>query len=85
MNIRHNLEAARMASFSANEKSAFVGKLLFCFHLMPNMNDFRRNSMWLSVLKKCRTRWTKFPIFLWVRGVVVGVVGVVSDSLRVVV
>ena len=82
MNIRHNLEAARMASFSANEKSAFAGKLLFCFHLMPNMNDFRRNSMWLSGLKTC---WTKFPIFLWVRGAVVGVVGVVSDSLRVVV
>jgi hypothetical protein len=36
-------------------------------------------------LKKCMTCWTKFPIFLWVRGVVVGVVGVVSDSLRVVV
>ena len=44
MNVRHNLEAARMASFSANEKSAFVGKLLFCFDLMPNMNDFRRES-----------------------------------------
>ena len=44
MNVRHNLEAARMASFSANEKSAFVGKLLFCFDLMPNMNDFRRKS-----------------------------------------
>lgn len=74
MNIRHNLEAARMASFSANEKSAFVGKLLFSFDLMPNMNDFRRNSMWLSALKKCRRCWTKFLIFLWVRGVAVGVV-----------
>ena len=82
MNIRHNLEAARMASFSANEESAFVGKLLFCFDLMPNMNDFPRKS-WLSckvkacgfpfcfALKKC---WTKFLIFLWVRGVAVGVV-----------
>ena len=44
MNVRHNLEAARMASFSANEKSAFVGKQLFSFDLMPNMNDFRRKS-----------------------------------------
>jgi len=53
MNIRHNLEAARMASFSANEKSAFVGKLLFCFDLMPNMIFVVKvvlNTMWLSVL-----------------------------------
>jgi hypothetical protein len=89
MNIRHNLEAARMASFSANEKSAFVGKLLFCFHLMPNMNDFRRKSlvsMWLSVFcfEEVLDEILLIFLWVWVRGVGVVVV-VVSDSLRVVV
>ena len=84
MNIRHNLEAARMASFSANEKSAFVGKLLFCFHLMPNMNDFRRNSMWLSVLKKCGHVGRNSSFFSGL-GELLLVLFVVSDSLRVVV